>query len=64
MQDLIDNLKHLGYGGLALWRQGPHQYLAAAIDRNGTIAEPRCWHSQPTPEAAIADLAHIMEGKE
>ena len=64
MQQAIELAIAAGLNGICVWRQGHGQYLAACLDRDGRLADPRNWTDHPTPEAAVADLCRVLEERQ
>lgn len=60
---MLAAVKARGLAGIALIHQGgtASPYLAMCLDCNGEFADPRNYHPQPTPEAALSDLAARLE---
>jgi hypothetical protein len=55
--DVTRAARDRGFMGITVIHQGGRKpYLAACMDREGRICDPRNYVTQDTPEAALADL--------
>ncbi|HMC90198.1 MAG TPA: hypothetical protein VKI17_11650 [Gemmataceae bacterium] len=56
IEEVLEAAQAKGFLGIAVWSLVKGRYLASVIDREGRIADPRCWDEQPSSEAALTDL--------
>lgn len=61
LEELIHAARARGLTGVALVAHGPHgPYLAMCLGEDGRVCDPRNWDAQPTPDAALEDLARRL----
>jgi hypothetical protein len=61
LEELIHAARVLGKTGIALVAHGPSgPYVAMCMGCDGKPCDPRNWGPQPTPDAALEDLARQL----